>query len=357
MYNISIGEKKDVNFFNRDNFLVATDFEEGMYNVSFIEDESGMLVAKITGNDFEFIDSQNTLEFDFVKTFDEDTGKYKTEAFITDLTVSKIIRKVPAQIIGFNHDNVAVPISYGKSKAGITFMLGCTKSVYGNKVGVYDDNIPYCSVSMDDNHIISPNSLDANKKITDIGSNWSTSAFKGLLANHLALFLPEEIVKNIVYVHKLTSNLFSVKNFHHDYRVTTERFFLLSEYEIYGEQILTKAIEGEQYQFFKNGYSKIIMTPEILDAVEGNSYKTHTSSRFWLRSVDSSFTDPYIPSGDFYSPTSKYTSNPNYANNGLNKRTNSLLVSYNQDTEIYNYQPGTAYSNSTPAYIAPCFCL
>ncbi len=349
-FNIDLGSVAGVTFFNRDRFLELIDFEPGSYEIIVTHENNRNSTAQIYGpNGFSFNDRNNTIELVCADNYDD--------AYISDLTVSKTIKKVPVQIIGFNHDDVTSPSVYGKAKAGLTLMLGCTQGYYGNKIGVYEGNIPHCSVSMSDNHIISPNTLDTNGVITQIGSNWSQSAFRNYMAKHLDLFLPEEITQKAVTVNKLSSNKFSAKNFYREFRTTSDKYFLLSEYELYGEQINTKANEGEQYALFKKGSSKLILTPEILNAVQGNATDTHTNSRFWLRSVDSKYTDPYIPSTNFYSPTSGYTSNPNYTNNGFNVRTNSLLMSYNRDTEIYNYVTGGAFSNSVPAYVAPCFCL
>ncbi len=356
-YSFEIGEMKDVNFFNRDRFLKVTNFRQGTYNVTFVNDDIFGLIPKITSGGFSYVDQDGTLEFDFVKNYDSETEIYSTDAFIKDMKVTKTYKKVPAQIIGFNHDDVSFPNSYGKTKAGLTLMLGCTSSFYGNKVGVYDNYIPHCSVSMDDTHIVSPNTVDTSGNKTDTGTNWASGGFRYYLSEHLEMHLPEELSKNVCCVNKLSSRLFSAKNYYRDMRVTKDFYFLLSEYEVFGEQIVTKAIEGEQYRFFKEGNSKIVMTPEIRDAVLGIEYDTYTNSRLWLRSVDSKYTDPYLPSENFYGMTSNYTSNPNYTNDGLNKRTNSILLSYNYDSKKYNFQSGGAYSNNIPAYIAPCFCL
>ena len=357
-YEFKFTDMKNITFFNRDRFLDFVNFKEGSYSVTIFYDLAKGLIPQISGpNGFYIEDTENYTQFNCVKSYDSTTASYVYNSYISNITITRKIMTVPVQIIGFNHDYVCSPLTYGKSKAGLTLMLGCTKGYYGNKVGVYNGNIPYCSVSLLDNHIISPNSLDNTSKITETGAVWSGSQFRNHLSNHLDLFLPDVITKNAVSVNKLTSKKFSAKNFYREYITTQDKYFLLSEYEIYGEQIVTKAIEGEQYQFFKNGNSKLIFTPELADAVAGNATEKHTNSRFWLRSVVSKYTDPYIPSTNFYDMTSGYKSNPDYTNNGLNKRSNSLLMSYNKDTGIYNYLTGGAHSNSVPAYVAPCFCL
>lgn len=263
----------------------------------------------------------------------------------------------PIQIIGFNHDKVTNNFSYGKEKAGLTLMIGCTRGVYGdNRVGVYDRNISTLSLSTSDNHIHSPNKIAADGSITAEGTNWANGGFRNYLNYHFNSALPYEVRKHIVGVDKVYSNFFSAKNYYREMGTMSERFFLLSEYEMYGEQLVTKAPEGEQYEIFKIGKSKLIITPEILAKI--NSGATGIAySRLWLRSVASKYTDPYIPSNDFYNMTEGYTDNPNYNESGVSTYTNSLLMSYNGTSKVFNYLTGPASGTSVPAYIAPCFCM
>jgi len=200
---------------------------------------------------------------------------------------------VPVQIIGFNHDRVTNKTSYGKDKAGLTLMLGCTRTRYGNKVGLYTGNMPKLSVSSSDNHIISPNRIDGDGNITETGSNWAESAFRHLLTQQLNSKLPSEIKENIVSVNKIVSYAFNAKNYYRNMVETQDKYFLLSEYEMYGEQLSTKAMEGDQYEFFKLGYSKAVITPELYKAQQSGT-TGYTNSRLWLRSVASKYVDPYI---------------------------------------------------------------
>ena len=235
-------------------------------------------------------------------------------------------------------------------------MLGCTRTRYGNKVGLYTGNMPKLSVSSSDNHIISPNRIDGDGNITETGSNWAESAFRHLLTQQLNSKLPSEIKENIVSVNKIVSYAFNAKNYYRNMVETQDKYFLLSEYEMYGEQLSTKAMEGDQYEFFKLGYSKAVITPELYKAQQSGT-TGYTNSRLWLRSVASKYVDPYIPSTDFYNPLTGYTSNPSYAGD-FSPYTNSLTMSYNGSSGMYNYYTGTAKNNgSVSAYITPCFCM
>ena len=265
-------------------------------------------------------------------------------------------QRIPVQIIGFNHDTVSNKSAYGKGKAGLTLMLGCTRTRYDNKVGVFTGNIPKLSVSSSDNHIVSPNRVAGDGTLTEEGSNWVEGAFRHYLAQFLNSKLPKEIKDNIVTVNKVTSYAFNAKNYYRNMAETQDKYFLLSEYEMYGEQLCTKANEGEQYEFFKLGYSKAVITPELYNAQQ-NGTTGYTNSRLWLRSVASKYVDPYIPSTDYYNPLTGYTSNPSYTGD-YSPYTNSLTMSYNGGTGMYNYYTGSAKNNgSISAYITPCFCL
>ncbi len=273
-----------------------------------------------------------------------------------EVVVEEAVSSYPLQIIGFNHDTVTDKAAYGKAKAGLTLMLGCTRTCCGNRMGVYDVNIPLLSVSSDNKHIISPNKLAYDGTITPEGTNWANGGFRYYLAKHLDISLSEEIRNKIVTVNKISCNAFSAKNYYRDTAITQDKYFLMSEYEMYGEQICTKANEGEQYELFKMGYSKCIITPEMLDAMQIQA-SGYTNSRLWLRSVASRYVDKYIPSTNYFNPLSGYTENPDYAGD-VSTYTNSLTMSYNGDSNNFNYYPGTARNNgSVPAYIAPCFCL
>lgn len=260
-------------------------------------------------------------------------------------------KEYPMQIIGFNHDKVSDPYTYGKATAGITLMLGCNRTSRAD-VSVYNENIPKLSLSASNNHIISPNKIDKQGNIVSEGTNWANGGFRDFLALHLDEVLPNELRQHIVFVDKLSSCSFNAKNHYHDWEITSDKYFLMSEFEMYGEQLNTKANEGEQYELFKLGASKIIITPELWNAVNNGTGEI-TYSRLWLRSVASRYTDPYIPSGNYFNPMIDYTENTDYTN-GLNYRTNSLLMSYK---DSFNYSPSVAHGTTQPTYIAPAFCL
>lgn len=274
---------------------------------------------------------------------------------------------IPVQIIGFNHDIVSDKTAYGKGKSGLTLMLGCNREIYGaSKVGVYNSHISYLSTFEEQEwwyndegktytgYIKSPNGLGVELEDGN-GYNWTNGEFRYYLADHLDWALPEELTKHLVTVNKVNSCRFNAKNYWRDTHITSDKYFLLSEYEMYGEQINTKASEGEQYELYKSGYEKIITTPEILQAYD-NAVSDWTNSRLWLRSVASKYVDPYIPSTDFHNPLKGYTANPDYKGE-TSAYTNSLVMSYQGDTGKSNYFTGPASSTSVPAYIAPCFCI
>ena len=260
-------------------------------------------------------------------------------------------KEYPMQIIGFNHDKVSDPYTYGKATAGITLMLGCSRTARAD-VSVYNENIPKLSISASDNHIISPNKIDKQGNLISEGTNWSNGGFRDFLALHLDEVLPVELRQHIVPVDKLSSCYFNAKNYYRDWAITSDKYFLLSEFEMYGEQLNTKANEGDQYELFKLGDSKVIITPELWEAINYGTDKT-VYGRLWFRSVASKYTDPYIPSTDYFNPLANYKENADYTN-GVNTRTNSILTSY---SDKFNYSPSTAHGMTQPTYIAPCMCL
>ena len=101
-----------------------------------------------------------------------------------------------------------------------------------------------------------------------------------------------------------------------------------SEYEIFGQQILAPYIEGEQYEFFKDGYSKFMWSDALL---MGDS----DLGRLWLRSA-------------YGAKVNELQGDSNYSLNvylGVNSR-NPVNVLYSP-----------SYASSGDGVIAPCVCL
>lgn len=352
------GGERVVKSIDEDYFLSFFNNEPGVYviyaseNVE-VDDMAGTSIA-YTSYNVGYPDGRHVMYKDI---FNDAIGTNYGEYTLTIEILSESVEKtVPVQIIGFNHDTVADKTAYGKGKAGMTLMLGCNRTNYGNQIAVYDGNIPFLSVSSEDNHIVSPNRVDKDGSLTEVGTNWPNGGFKDYLALHFDKVLPEEIRNGIVPVIKITSCSFNAKNYYRDIYDTKERYFLLSEYELYGEQLCTKSADGEQYEFFKEGHSKILITPELYDAIQ-NGTSGYTNSRLWLRSVASKYVDKYIPSTNYFNPLNGYTENPEYVGD-VSVYTNGLLMSYNGTSGTFNYYTGPAKNNgSVSAYIAPCFCL
>lgn len=123
------------------------------------------------------------------------------------------------QIIGFDHDTKTTG-----GKAGITFqMVDCLNSIY-----------------------------QMNSSNTNVGG-WTSCAMRSSTMASLFGQLPSDLQNVIKAVDKLTS----AGNQSSTIETTSDKLFLLSEVEIFGNIKWSKAGEGSQYAYYKAGNSKV----------------------------------------------------------------------------------------------------
>lgn len=170
-----------------------------------------------------------------------------------------------AQIIGFDHDDVTDPATYGRTKAGITFQLqNCLNTTYPM------------------------NSSDKNM------GGWRNSYMRQtVLANiYNQLATDDTELKNaIVLVTKPYSAAYNSVNLVY----CSDYLFLLSEIEVSGSIAYSPLSEGAQYAYYAagNSYSKTV---------------NNVATTWWERSVykgdSKSFTGVYPTTGRYFAKAS-----------------------------------------------------
>lgn len=140
-----------------------------------------------------------------------------------------------AVIIGFDHDDVTSPSSYGRDKAGITWqLLDCLNTTY--KMENSNTNV----------------------------NGWGGCVMRNTnLRSTIWGQLTTDLKNAIVSVNKLTS----AGNQSSTIQTSSDTLFLLSEVEIFGNITNSKAGEGTQYDWYKAGNPKI--------------KKVNGSARYW----------------------------------------------------------------------------
>lgn len=241
--------------------------------------------------------------------------------YFNNITISGIY-DYPVQIIGFNHDRVTNKVEYGREKAGITLQIGASRNIYGDtKPSLYNVNID--GLMTDRGYYKAPNGV--LNDFTDGATNWSESGFRKALQNILD---NTELANYIVPVQKYTSKYYQSNIYWSDALLTNDKVFLPSEYEVFGQQILAPYIEGEQYEFYKDGYSKFMWSEKLLNG-------TSTVGRLWLRSA-------------YAKKVNEIKGNSNYSLNVY------LGVTTISPVNVL-YSP--SYATGGDGVIAPCFCM
>lgn len=238
----------------------------------------------------------------------------------------QVVKNYPVQIIGFNHDKVANKRVYGRDRAGITLQIGVSRNFYGdNKPSLLDMNIG--GIMINETYYKSPNSVLTD--YTEGATNWTDGGYRLALQT---LLDKTELAPYLVEVQKYTSQYFDSTNKWYAPMLSSDKVFLLSEYEVFGEVFRAPAKEGEQYELYQDGYSKFMWSKELLNGqING--------ARLWLRSAN----------GGGVSPSTKNTPYTISVYEHVSSR-NPLKV---------NYMPSQASNgkDGVPAYIAPCFCI
>ena len=235
------------------------------------------------------------------------------------------LTQYPLQIIGFNHDKVTNPYDYGRQRAGLTLQLGCSRSQYGDKTpSLFSGAID--GITTPKGYYYSPTRVRADYSLG--ATNWADGGFRVALQN---LFAETEIEPFMVEVQKYTSQYYYEANAWEAPMLTRDKVFLLSEFEIFGKQHQAPAQEGEQYEFYKDGYSKFMWHKDTLSDVN--------NALLWLRSAQKAQVNENTK--DSISACCCYLT--------VNSR-NPLSV---------NYQPSAAgnVSEARAGLIAPCICI
>lgn len=228
---------------------------------------------------------------------------------------------LPLQIIGFNHDKVTDPYNYGKQKAGLTLQLGASRNFYGDtKPSVYEGVIDGL-MEADGIHFKVPNKVLSD--FTEGATNWADGGFRVALQS---LFDGTEIAPYLTEVKKQTSHHYQEGQRWSALMDTADKVFLPSEWEYYGEVLYAPAREGDQYELYKEGYSKFMWSSELLSGAV-------TTGRLHFRSTVGSKVGTDLDS--------KYNSGAYLTVKSLDP----VSVSYS-----HSYASGGGF-------IAPCICL
>lgn len=228
---------------------------------------------------------------------------------------------LPLQIIGFNHDKVTDPYNYGKQKAGLTLQLGASRNFYGDtNPSVYEGVIDGL-MEADGIHFKSPNKVRSD--LTEGATNWADGGFRIALQS---LFDGTEIAPYLTEVKKQTSHHYQEGQRWSALMDTADKVFLPSEWEYYGEVLYAPAREGDQYEFYKEGYSKFMWSSGLLSGAV-------TTERLHFRSAVGSKVGTDLDS--------KYNSGVYLSVRSLDP----VSVSYS-----HSYASGGGF-------IAPCICL
>ncbi len=268
---------------------------------------------------------------------------------------------VPVVIIGFNHDDVADVVTYGKKKAGLTLQLGgnrlITEQMSPWVSGVYEPlkgTLDEILIERQDGNTMgmfkSPNRVmwdgsqyvDATYNVTPeypnaTGTWWPHTGVRHAL-NSVFIAADRDFLNavSIVPVEKVTSKYYRPALGNEFYTVTVDKVFLLSETEFWGKQYSSPAIEGEQYEYYRKGASKffwgdklLALTPEEIG--EGKTYS------LWTRSSAQEHLNDIKPTMSFTTRVS---------NTIYTKDENSASVGYAYGNDKY-----------TGGYYVPAFCL
>lgn len=192
----------------------------------------------------------------------------------------------PIMILGFDHDNVSTPYTYGKQKAGMTLCLGITRAVTENSPpyhwdtavlpNLYESGTSQFDAANGDNTLMSPYWLGDGK------TNWEMCQFREALQH---LLDDTELEDKIIPVEKITAaGLWQENNNYFPKTFTNDKVSLLSEYEIIGGVKFSNAQEGDQYEFFKRGNSRFYWNTVLVNYGKWGDPDVMNRLYLWLRS-------------------------------------------------------------------------
>lgn len=136
-----------------------------------------------------------------------------------------------AVIIGFNHDTITK--TGIRDKSALTLMTS------------------YMRVPPD--HLDSGNTYRMNKSTSNL-EGWGNSALRLSEINKVGASIYESTTNYNVWKNVIKNCVKTTGK-----ETTTDRYFIPSEYELFGESINSAYADGEQYEFFKNPDNRIFM--------------------------------------------------------------------------------------------------
>lgn len=196
-------------------------------------------------------------------------------------------RNIRAFIIGFDHNSEL------EGTNRIHFQIGQVADYGGQDVALR--NTFYDTTNMTDDV-----SFCMNKTSTNVGG-WNGSYMRNTICPAFESVVPSDLLSNLKTVTKYTDNTGNKSTDAASITATTEKFFLLSEYEalgITGESNAYEASKQKQYEYYASGNS-----------VKKYAFEqTYTAISWWLRSPLRS------SSQQFFAISSSGTPANNYAN-------------------------------------------
>lgn len=190
----------------------------------------------------------------------------------TGVSESHRAQTVKFAIAGFDHDELATAIN-GHTKAAVTLtQVDClmdAECLAGTKYGGNNTENGYI-----------------NSRITNVGG-WESCARRTWCNNVYYNALPSTFKNAVKEVNKKTS----VGNQSTTIKTTTDKIFLLSEIEIFGQVSLSVVGEGAQYQYYKNALANRYKLPKYTSSSDGSlwwqrSPKVSSSDRFCCVGID-----------------------------------------------------------------------
>ena len=181
--------------------------------------------------------------------------------------------QVRAKLIGLNHN--ANFESDGKPSAH--FILDMT--IAGNAITLIDTNYNRASAS-------GVEYFQHNVELPSNENGWANSNLRNKICTDIFNALPEEWQNIISPCTKYTDNTGGGVDEPRSVSSTTDKIFLLAEYEVFGKQAYSNSAEQnyqEQYDYFKNGNSRVHNSHKNLDS----------PCHWWLRSPQSSNSTSY----------------------------------------------------------------
>ena len=224
---------------------------QGIYKKDGIIGKFTIDIGKTTVGSFESEIASKPARVPYIAQYGDPSKFWSVgDYYNVSLQINNILYEIPITILDFNHDIAADPINYGKQKAGMTLGIGGTRKVKDSapeNPGILTAQNWY-DLSQEFQQIING---DINKKfyrtthIKNMGlgqtpqvkpANWGTSAIKQFFDRIDLLNLIG--INNItpITVKKNNTNSWSFSTFYTNSYETKDKYFLLSESEVFGTE-------------------------------------------------------------------------------------------------------------------------